>query len=354
MASGTIDPDDSADVRPATPSVSASSTLRHRVAGFAAPIAGLSLVQIATSFIPLLLLLGAMYALSEITVWLALALAPVAAGFVVRIFIIQHDCGHGAFFRSRRANEIMGNLCALVTLAPFALWRRQHAGHHRIWNNLDQRQSGADIYSSCRTVAEYRAMSWSARLGFRILHHPVIYLLLLPPLVFLVLYRTPFDTPRDWLRERRGMNLTTLGVVAIFAALCLLFGWRHALLVQLSVSIIASIYGVWLFSLQHRFEQVWWARQDHWNAVSASLFGSSYLRLPRLLQWFTGNIGFHHIHHLNSRIPNYRLQACFEAVPDLRTVPTLSLRDGLRAFRFILWDEQQGRMIRLADLRQPA
>lgn len=325
------------------------ASLRREMARFAEPRTGRSLLQIADSFLPLLLILGCMHALAGQPYIVTLGLAAVAAGFVVRIFIIQHDCGHGSFFRARWANEVMGTLCSLVTLAPYAMWRRQHAGHHRMWNNLDRRQSGVDIYSSCITVAEYRRLGRLARIRFRIVRHPVIYLLMLPPLVFLLLYRVPFDTPAEWRHERWRLLLTNAAILLAGLAVVWALGWRALLLVQLPVSVIASIYGVWLFSLQHRFEHAWWGRQADWTVQRAALAGSSCLRLPRILQWFTGNIGFHHIHHLNARIPNYRLQACYESIAALRDVPTLGLRDGLRAFRFVLWDEEQDRLVRLAD-----
>ncbi len=332
------------------PPRSSHAALRREVAAFARPSAARSLWQVATSFGLLLLTLAAMYGSLHLSYGLTLGLALLAAGLIVRVFIIQHDCGHGAFFRSRRANAVLGCLCSLVTLTPYALWRRQHAGHHGNWNNLDRRLSGVDIYSTCLTTAEYRALSPGQRWRHRLVHHPLLALLLLPPLVFLILFRLPFDTPRHWTMERRWVHGTNLALVAAYAGLGFALGFREMLLVQLPVSVIASVFGVWLFSLQHRFEHALWARQDAWAQVDAALYGSSYLHLPRVLQWFTGNIGFHHIHHLNSRVPNYRLPACFDAVPGVRAVPRLTLRDGLRAFRYSLWDEDHGRMVRFRDV----
>jgi omega-6 fatty acid desaturase (delta-12 desaturase) len=328
---------------------SAHAVLRREVAAFAQSSLRRALWQVATSFGALLLALAVMYGSLGVSYVLTLGLAPLAAGFVVRVFIIQHDCGHGAFFRSRRANAALGCLCSLVTLTPYALWRRQHAGHHGNWNNLDRRLSGADIYSTCLTIVEYRALSAGGRWRHRLLQHPLMALVLLPPLVFLVLFRLPFDTPSDWRSERRWVYGTNLALVAFYAGLGFAFGFRAVLLVQLPVSVIASIFGVWLFSLQHRFEHALWARRDVWAHVDAALHGSSYLHLPRVLQWFTGNIGFHHIHHLNSRVPNYRLQACFNAVPRVRAVPRLTLRSGLQAFCYSLWDEDRGQMVRFRD-----
>jgi len=310
---------------------------------------GKSLTQTITSFGGFFATCAVMYVSIDVSYWISLALAPLAAGFLVRIFIIQHDCGHMSFFRGRRANDILGFACSLLTLTPYASWRRQHAGHHGIWNNLDRRQSGADIYSSCLTVAEYRALSPWQRWWYRTARHPLVANTLLPPLVFLGLYRVPFDTPRAWRHERRAVYVTDVALVAMFGGLGLLLGFGEVATVQLPIMVLASIIGVWLFSVQHRGETTQWARRDDWDAVSASLRSSTYLRLPAVMQWFTGNIGYHHVHHLNPRIPNYRLRECHASIPALREVPTLSFRDGLRAVPFVLWDEERGRMVTFSE-----
>jgi omega-6 fatty acid desaturase (delta-12 desaturase) len=310
---------------------------------FSSPIK--SLGQIADSFVPLLGLWALMYASLSWSYWITLALAIPAAGCVVRIFIIQHDCGHGSFFQSRQTNELVGSLCSILTLTPYLHWRRQHAGHHANWNNLDRRESGADIYSSCLTTEEYRALSPWKRASYRLVRHPLVSLILLPPFIFFLLYRVPFDTPASWRKERRSVYLTNLAIAGVFGGLGLALGFEAVLLVQLPISVLASTAGVWLFSVQHRFEHTSWARKEDWTYDDASLYGSSYLRLPRLLQWFTGNIGFHHVHHLNPRIPNYRMQECHVRVPALHRAPSLSLWTALRSARYTLWDEVQGKMI---------
>ncbi|MQX38411.1 fatty acid desaturase [Roseospira navarrensis] len=330
------------------------NSLRQDTKDFQSPIAGRSISQIVTSFGGFLATCAAMYLVNGVSFWLALALAPLAAGFLVRIFIIQHDCGHMAFFRDRRANDALGFACSLLTLAPYRSWRRQHAGHHGVWNDLDRRDRGADIYSSCLTVAEYRALPSWRRAWYRTTRHPIVANVLIPPVVFIGLFRLPFDTPKAWRQERRAVFVTDLALVAMFGGLGLLLGFGAVAAVQLPVMISASIIGVFLFSVQHRGDTVVWARHKAWDSVSASLQGSTYLRLPRVLQWFTGNIGYHHIHHLNPRIPNYRLKECHEAMPALRTVPTLSLRDGFRALRSILWDEEHGRMVTTRQADTPA
>ncbi len=320
------------------------TTLRRQVAQFQAPILRKSVSQLTTSFGGFFGTCAAMYALMDVSAWMALALAPLAAGFLVRIFIIQHDCGHLAFFRSRRANDILGFACSLLTLTPYASWRRQHAGHHGVWNDLDRRQSGADIYSSCLTVAEYVALSPRQRRWYRMTRHPFVANVLLPPLIFTLLYRLPFDMPKSWRQERRMVHLTTLALVVALGGLGLLLGYERVAAVQLPVLVLAAIIGVWLFAVQHRGERIRWSRHDAWDPTSAALRSSTYLRLPAVLQWFTGNIGFHHVHHLNPRVPNYRLQQCHERITSRFDVPTLSFWEGLRALRFALWDEERGRM----------
>lgn len=286
-----------------------------------------------------------MYFSLAVSYWLTLALSVFAAGLMVRIFIIQHDCGHGAFFRSKWANHAVGSFCGLLTMTPYAHWRRQHAGHHEMWNNLDRRETGVDIYSTCLTVEEYRARSPRQRFWYRMGRNPLITLVLLPPVIFLLLYRVPFDTPEGWAWERFSVHATTAGVGAILIIMGSLIGFGAVAMVQLPVIVIASMIGVWLFSVQHRFENVAWLRGSEWNARAAALRGSSYLRLPRALQWFTGNIGFHHVHHLNARIPNYRLEACHAEMPDQGAIPTLTLGAALRSHRFSLWDEALGKMV---------
>lgn len=339
---------------PAYEAQALGAALRQAVAPFQVAQARQAVLQLAVTLAPLLSLLGTMHVALGFGVWPALLLALPAAGLVVRLFIIQHDCGHGAFFRPRAANQWVGRACSLFTLTPYANWRRQHAGHHAMWNNLDHRDSGVDIYSTCLTVTEYQALRRPRRLLYRITCNPVLGLLVLPPLVFIALYRVPFDTPRDWRAERRSVHATNVVVVALFAALSLLLGVGPVLLVHLPVMVLAAIIGVWLFSVQHRFESTRWLRDGTWDPVAASLSGSSYLRLPQLLEWFTGHIGFHHVHHLNARIPNYSLRAAHQALAQLVTVPELTLGSALKSWRFTLWDEAACRMVRFPPRRAAA
>jgi len=327
-----------------------SRDLRSLVEPYEQSIVATSVFQLVNS---LGLFVGAcalMYWSLQVSYVLTLLLAVPTGALLVRIFIIQHDCGHGSFFKPRWANDLIGRLCSVLTLAPYANWRRQHARHHAIWNNLDQRDSGSDIYSACLTVAEYNAMTRWQRFLYRLPRHPLIAHVVLPPLVFIILYRVPFDTPAKWAKERRAVYWLNAAVVALVCALGLAVGFAPVLMVQLPVMVVASIIGVWLFAVQHRFEDSRWARQQQWSFSGASLEGSSVLKLPKVLQWFTGNIGFHNVHHLAPRIPNYRLERCYQEVDVLRQETPLTLRSAMSAIRLALWDEERQRLVRFKDV----
>jgi omega-6 fatty acid desaturase (delta-12 desaturase) len=239
---------------------------------------------------------------------------------------------------------VVGRACSLLTLTPFANWARQHSQHHGNWSNLDRRE-GADLYSACLTVREYLTLSPRQRLLHRLPRHPLVAHLLLPPVVFLLVYRVPFDTPPGWVRERRSVHLTNAALATLFGTLALAIGWQEVLAIHLSIMVVASILGVWLFSLQHRFETARWTRGADWDSVQASMEASSWFALPRVLHWLTGNIGFHHVQHLNTRVPNYRLGAAHEAVLALWPIEPLSLAGGFRAPWLTLWDEAGSRLV---------
>lgn len=323
---------------------------RSATAGYRAASSTRSLWQMANSFLPLLAVWTAMYFSLNLSYALVLALAVPAGAMVVRVFSIQHDCGHGSFLPSHTGNALVGRLCSLVTLTPFANWRRHHLLHHLTWNNLDRRESGMDIYSACLTVSEYRAMPWWQRLRHRLVQHPLIAQILLPPFIFVALYRVPFDTPANWPKERRSVWMTNGALAALYLGLGWAVGFRDVMLIQAPIIVVAGILGVWIFSLQHRFKDVVWMRESKWSAATASLAGSSFLKLPKPAQWLTGNIGFHHVHHFDSRIPNYRLEECHNDDATMKAVPALSLLDGLGAWRYALWDEAAGKMVRIAEI----
>lgn len=327
-----------------------NKNLRAAVAPFERSSLPLGAYQIITSLGFYLATVGLMYWSFPVSPVLTGLLAIPAAIFLVRVFIVQHDCGHGSFFSSRLANDILGSICGVLTLAPYALWRKQHNAHHANWNNLDRRESGADFYTVCFTVEEYRALTPWQQLIYRTPRHPLISFFVIPPLVFLVLYRLPFDAPKKWARERRAVWATDLIIFAVWATLAWFFGLIAVLAVQIPIVMISSTIGFWLFSVQHRFETSRWMRRTDWTFMDAAMSGSSYLAFPRLLHWMTGNIGFHHIHHLSPRVPNYRLAACHHSDPVLCPAGALSLGRALAGSNLVLWDESQGRLIRFRDV----
>jgi acyl-lipid omega-6 desaturase (Delta-12 desaturase) len=313
---------------------------------YQAPVLASSVWQITSTFGLYIACLAAMYVSARVSLWLVLALAVPMSGLTVRIFMLQHDLGHHAMFRTRRFNDLAGMLCSLVTLTPYAYWRRLHARHHAAWNNLDVRGIPADFFADCVTVAEFAAMTPGQKRLYRLIHHPLLANLLLPPIVFLFLYRLPFDTPASCRRERNSVYLLDLALVAIFAGLTLVFGLKTVLLVHLPGMVLASIIGIWLFTVQHRFADAHWMRRAEWTQAEAALHGTSYLKLPPVLQWFSGNIGLHHVHHLNPGIPNYRLQACHDACLAVTGAATvLTLRQTFDAARYALWDEDAHCMV---------
>ncbi len=328
--------------------------VRQAAAAFAQPSRSKGALQLLTSFGPFVAACAVMYLVYPISLWLTLALAVPTGALLLRVFIVQHDCGHGSFLPSRRANIAVGRICSLITMTPFASWGRQHGLHHADWNNLDRADGGVDIYSACLTVRDYLALSRWRRFLYRIPRHPLVANVAFPPLLFLLLYRVPFDTPESWVRERRSVYLTNLSLVALFGTLSILFGWRQVLLVHVPVIAVSSILGVWLFSLQHRFETSRWVPKAQWNYVDAALHGASWFRLPKVLHWLTGNIGYHHVHHLNPRVPNYSLARAHEAVLAMRPVKPLGLVHALASPSLTLWDEASGRLVRFRDARKAA
>jgi acyl-lipid omega-6 desaturase (Delta-12 desaturase) len=307
--------------------------------------------QVASTLGLYVVAVGLMYAGLLQVYWIALLLTLVAGAAVVRIFTLQHDCGHGSFLRSTTANTWVGRLCSLFTYTPYRHWARQHAGHHANWNNLDRRESGVDIYSHCLTVDEYQALPRGQRLAYRLRRNPILLFGLLPPLIFTLLYRVPFDTPSDWQAERRSVWLTNAALLLLWTLQVWAFGWLNVLLVQGLVIVVASAMGTWLFFVQHQFEHTAWMRKGEWSYTDAALRGSSHLQLPGLLRWVTGNIGLHPLHHLNPRIPNYQLRNAEKGSDVLAETPRLTIRGGFRATAMALWDESAGRMVSFASLR---
>lgn len=288
--------------------------------------------------------LGMLWLLPHSYAW-TLCLAPLTAAFLVRLFILQHDCGHRSFFRSRRANDAVGLLLSVLTFTPYHGWRREHAVHHATSGDLDRRGRGGEI--GTMTVREYQQASRLQRFGYRLYRHPLILLLLAPSLHFVIRQRFTGGIPRTWKKERASVHLTNVAIVGLALLLLWLLDWRWQTLLKIQgpVTVIASSLGVWLFYVQHQYEDAYWQPHDRWDYVAAALAGSSHYQLPRVLHWFTANIGLHHLHHLDSRIPNYRLRRCLAEHPELQAVHSLSLWESLSCAALKLWDEEQGRMV---------
>ncbi len=278
--------------------------------------------------------------------WITAALALLAGLLLVRIFIIFHDCGHGSFFKSRRANDITGFITGVLTLTPFHHWRWEHSIHHASAGSLDRRGIG-DVWTL--TIEEYlRSTRWK-RFAYRLSRNPLV-LFVLGPIYYLA-FQQRVAAASASPRERRSVHWMNAAILAVAAALSSVFGIATYLLIQLTIVIVGGGLGVWLFYVQHQFEDAYWAREPEWDFTLAALAGSSYYQLPRILQWISGNIGFHHIHHLSSRIPNYNLERCHHADPLFQEVPPLTLLASLKSLGLHLWDEQGGKLVGFAHLR---
>ena len=309
-----------------------------------------SLVQLVTTATAFAATLAVMGMLSSSHYWLSLLLAIPAARLLVRLFIIQHDCCHGSFFKSRSANDTLGRMLSVLTFTPYGHWSQGHAAHHASTGNLDRRGRG-DVETW--TVAEFQAASAAKKLFYRLYRNPFVMVLIGAPLNFLLLQRLPLGSARRHVGSQRSIMALNLALLVVFGAACAAFGIVPVLLTYLPVMIVASWIGNWLFYVQHQFEETNWERGEEWNFHVASLAGSSYFHLPPVLQWFSGNIGLHHIHHLSSRVPNYRLQACLDAAPELAGVARrITMRESLGCWRLALWDESSRSLVGFRDLQR--
>jgi omega-6 fatty acid desaturase (delta-12 desaturase) len=322
---------------------------REAVEPFAQPRFGRTLFDLATSVVPYLVLLAVTALALRVSTLLALALAPLTAGFLLRTFIVFHDCTHGSLFASRRANRWLGTALGLLLYTPFDTWAHSHAVHHATAGNLDRRGTG-DVPTL--TVAEYEARSPGGRVGYRLFRNPVVMFGLGPILSFVVLPRLVHRGMRRRLRD--AVVRTNVILLVAVGAVCALAGPSRYLLVQWPAAWLAGAAGVFLFYAQHQFEDAYWQRGETWAFADAAIRGSSYLRLPTALRFFSGNIGFHHIHHLNARVPNYNLPLAHAELGLEKEIPVLSLADALRATRLKLWDERRGRLVTFAQARRPA
>ena len=333
--------------------VSAETALRRLCARFARPLRGRASVQLITSAVPFALI---WWLMAESVNWgwnygITLLLALPLSGLFIRLFIIQHDCGHGSFFASRTADHAVGAVLGVVTLFPYGYWKKTHAIHHATSGNLDRREFG-DVHTM--TVREYAALGTWRRLGYRLYRSSVGLFLIGPIYQFILKHRFPFDLPFAWKKEWASVIWNNVAIFFAGWGLVEIFGWKTVVMVELPVLVIAGALGIWLFYVQHQFEEAYWEKQEDWDADKAAIHGSSFYDLPRFLHWFTGNIGFHHIHHLASKIPNYRLRECFESSPLLQKAPRLTIRESLKCARLKLWDEEQRRLVGFPRKEAPA
>lgn len=305
-----------------------------------------SVRQLLNTIPPFFLLWFLAYQSLQVSVLLAVVIAIVAAGFLVRVFIIFHDCTHNSFFSSRKANDRLGTILGIMTLFPYEKWKRDHNIHHATSGNLDKRGTG-DIW--IMTVNEYLQASFWQKLSYRLYRNPFVMFVLGPLYLLLVSNRKNHKGAKR--KERINTHVTTLAAVIIYALVIMLIGWQAFLIIQGTILFVAASLGIWLFYVQHQFEDAYFENKDEWDYVKAAIDGSSYYQLSKPLQWLTGNIGFHHVHHLSPRVPNYYLETVHETNPSLQRVTTITLRTSLKALRFRLYDENQKTFVSFRELK---
>jgi omega-6 fatty acid desaturase (delta-12 desaturase) len=298
--------------------------------------------QMINSLLPFFAIWALMIYSLQISYWLTLALAFLNALFLMRIFIIQHDCGHNSFFKSTKLNNFVGSLLGVITLTPYYHWRKMHAKHHAGSGDLEFRGFG-DIDTV--TVEEYKKMTLKEKFYYRFYRHPFVMFIIGPTLVFAVMHRFPLKLEKGEYRERESVYATNLALLFIFLVLSKFLGFRDTLMLWAPITIFSSVIGVYLFYVQHQFEDTYWRWHDEWEYADAALRGSSFFKLPRILQWFSGNIGFHHVHHLSPKVPNYNLEKAHYENPVFQSVKTITIGNSFQSMFLHLWDEQTHRLI---------
>jgi omega-6 fatty acid desaturase (delta-12 desaturase) len=301
--------------------------------------------QVINSVGPYIILWVLMIKSIEISYWITLLLSVFAAGFMVRIFIIFHDCGHGSFFNSRRLNKIVGIITGLIVFTPYHMWHHDHNIHHQTVGNLDKRGVG-DVMTL--TVEEYKKLSVWKKAYYHIYRNPVVLFGIAPIIVFTIQHRFPKKYMN--LKEKMYVHLSSLGLAVVILLLILLIGWKTFLLIQLPILYIATVHGVWLFYVQHQFRDVLWTKSENWDYKNIALKGSSLFKLPFILNWFTGNIGYHHIHHLSPRIPNYNLKRCYDENKIFREIKPITFFTSFETIMLKLYDEKSSRMIKFSEI----
>lgn len=321
--------------------------LRNKIAQFKKPDRLKSIWQLVNTLIPYFLLWYLSLYLYEYSYWAALPVILINSGLLIRIFIIFHDCGHQSFFESRKVNNVWGGITGILTFTPYTYWSKTHARHHATSGNLDKRGDG-DIWMM--TVEEYRHADFKTRLQYRLYRNPAIMFLLGP--IYLLLVTNRFVTTRASSKEKRSVLLGNLYILTMALLAGYLLGWQAYCIIQGSILFFGTAAGVWLFYVQHQFEGVYWSREKEWDFVTASLEGGSFYELPVVLRWFTGSIGYHHIHHLNSSIPNYNLARCHADIPELQQIRPIRLFASFKSLKYRLWDEQSGNLISFREARR--
>jgi len=331
-----------------TPTISPREMARD-LAAFRTPRAARSIWEVASTLVPFAVLMTIMLFTIEAGYYASFALTPFAGMLLLRIFIIQHDCGHGSFFKSKTTNKWLGRTLGVFTLTPYDCWRRSHELHHASTGNLDARGFG-DV--DTLTVREYRAKGWLGRLGYRAYRHPLVLMGLGPAYLFLLRHRLPIGLMKaGWLYWISAL-LTNAVTAALLVTLGLLFGASVTAMVFLPVLLTAASVGVWLFYVQHQFESTYWENREEWSYHASAIEGSSYLHLPAVMNWFTGNISIHHIHHLVSRIPFYRLPAALKAHPELAQINRVSVGDAFGTMWLALWDEDNRKLVSFREAKR--
>ncbi|OUS68621.1 fatty acid desaturase [Paenibacillus sp. MY03] len=322
------------------------SQLKKSVAPFERNDLKVSIRQLANTLLPLIVLWAAAYWSLSVSYLLTLGIAVLASAFVVRTFIIFHDCCHGSFFSNKRANDILGIITGVITLVPYQQWKNAHAIHHATSSNLDKRGVG-DLW--ILTVDEFAALSPKEKLFYRIYRNPLVMFGLGPIFVFVLQYR--FNRKGARRKERLNTYLMNVLIVAVYALLGWALGWQQFLMVQFPIFYLSGVLGIWLFYVQHQFEDSYFEKDDEWSYVMAAVEGSSYYKLPKLLQWLTGNIGFHHVHHLSPKVPNYYLENAHDATPPLQKATTITIMQSFESLRFRLWDERDKKFVSFRDVK---
>ncbi|MFE8699361.1 fatty acid desaturase [Cytobacillus sp. FJAT-54145] len=321
--------------------------LRKQVSPYEKSNTMASIWQLINTLVPFIVLWILAYQSLSVSYLLSLPFSILAAGFLVRTFIIFHDCCHFSFFKNRTANKILGTITGIITLFPYNQWQHDHSVHHATSSNLDKRGTG-DIWML--TVEEYLAASTATKIKYRLYRNPFVMFVLGPIYMFLIVNR--FNRKEARLNERLNTYFTNFAIVGLVILLGTTLGWQSFLLVQGTIFMISGSAGIWLFYVQHTFEDSYFEEDEHWEYVKAAVEGSSFYKLPKLLQWLTGNIGYHHVHHLSPRVPNYKLEEAHKNTEPLQNVPTITLKTSIESIKFRLWDEEQKNFIGFKDLKR--